>query len=236
MKIAGIMQVRNYDPRWRAFEQLRELCDYVCVLDNNSDTPFPFANQCDDYMVLNTKSEWNCTANLTHLLYQSFVRGCEWALHLDDDMVLNSQFRKDIRNIIPEHQQRALWIWRRDFWEEPAHVRIDGHWSRSKFPVLLKNWFFDKEITLKLPHGVNQFHCDATPENTPISLSEFRLPNEYRVYHAGNMRKQDRQSRVSQLKRIDPHGIWRRNYDYLLDESGIELEPVPMQDRVLIPT
>ena len=79
---------------------MRKLVDVLIVLDDNSDTPiskkdYPYI----DLLITQKHNEpFNCQANRTILFYWAGHYNCNWALQLDDDMILSNKINN--RNLL----------------------------------------------------------------------------------------------------------------------------------------
>ena len=100
MKLAGIITTKNYTDRYKSLLTMRKLVDVLIVLDDNSDTPiskkdYPYI----DLLITQKHNEpFNCQANRTILFYWAGHYNCNWALQLDDDMILSNKINN--RNLL----------------------------------------------------------------------------------------------------------------------------------------
>lgn len=234
LRVAGLMAVRDYSDATSAFTALRELADIVIVLDDNSTSPFPFRAECDEYLRLDSRGPWNDQANRTLLLYRAFVHGCDWVVYSEDDLAFGASFqtREDVARVVGELEAAGLESYRfalRELWESDDRYRVDGVWGQKSMAVLRKNWFAYPGITLKEP-GL-RLHTAAFPANLRIRQ---RHDDRNVAYHTSCRTRADRLARVEVYRREDPERRFQGDYDYMLDDRGIELAEVPEDDlRVL---
>lgn len=228
------MPTRNYSDGSSAFQSLQALSDVTIVLDDNSASPFPFQDQCTDYIAVRNRQAWNAPANLTLLLFRAFLLGCEWVVALDDDIIPAATFstRGDVDEVVQFMRSKKLDICRfplRDLWNSLDTVRVDGIWSHKSFPVVYRNWFFYEGLTFKSPEL--RLHTAAFPASHRART--FNHP-DHRVYHTGCFTPSMRESRVAKYRREDPDNRFQRDYSYMLNDQGLELDEVPEADARLI--
>jgi hypothetical protein len=234
LKIAGLLCVKNYSDACSAFESLRRLTDLTIVLDDNSDTPFPYRDECDEYIALSNDSPWNQVANQTLLMYRAFVKGCEWVISMDDDIVFSHGFQTsaDVRSLVEELRRKRVEICLfplRDLWESPREFRADGIWGRKTFSVLRRNWFFYRSIGFNDPD--RRLHSPLFPRNMrPRRL----IVDSHTAYHTGCMSRTARLARVEKYLREDPDNVFQSDYDYVLNEEGLRVELVPTEDQRIL--
>jgi hypothetical protein len=232
--VAGVLSVKNYSDACSAFGSLRALSDMTIVLDDNSGTPFPYRDECDEYLTLSNGLLWNDVANKTLLMYRAFVHGCEWLVTMDDDIVFSHGFqtKDDVRSLIEEVQRRRVEICLfplRELWESTRQVRTDSAWGRKAFNVLRRNWFFYRNISLR--DASRRLHSPLFPKNMrPRRL----VVDRHTAYHTGCISASARAARVEKYRVEDPDNSFQRDYEYMLSEDGIRLGPVPAEDlRIL---
>jgi hypothetical protein len=230
LRIAGLMATRDYDDECSAFAALRELSDLTIVLDDGSRQPFPLRAECDEHLRLDRAGPWNDQANRTLLMYRAFVHGCDWAVSLDDDLMLDAGFqtRDDVAREIAALAAAGLEASRftvRELWGGLESFRVDGVWGRKSIAVLRRNWFTYPRITLRDP--ARRLHAPVFPANLRIRQ---RVDTRRIAYHVGCLTAERRRARVEKYGREDPEGRFQSDYAYMLDERGLELAPVPGED------
>lgn len=231
MKVAGILQTKNYKDTYSVFKSLKELTDFVIVLDNNSDTEFPYKNECDEYIKLNTKDLWHDLGNQTTLFARAYFNDCDWIVRMDDDIVFGEHFqtKDDVKLIINAMaaQDFNLGLFRlKDLYGTISTYRHDGIWNGKTFPAIYKNWFFNKNINFNKDKRLHSF-CYPSDLQRPTHI-------DINTYHFGNLTFKFRQSRVEKYKIEDKNNVFQYDYDYLLDEEGLKLEKVKEKDLEII--
>lgn len=228
------MATRNYTGACSTFETLRALSDVVLVLDDDSSDRFPHREDCDDYIFVQRSGRWNHQANLSVLLYRAFVLGCEWVVSLDDDIIPGSGFRnrRDIDLMIDRMERRRLDLYHcrlRDLWNSNEVYRADGKWARKTFTVVRRNWFFYDAITFQNPEL--RLHTATFPANL---RKRSAMCADDVVYHTGCLTPESRRERVEKYRREDPGNTFQDDYEYMLDDRNLLLEPVPPADLAII--
>lgn len=233
-RIAGVLSVKNYSDACSAFDSLHALSDVTIVLDDNSDTPFPYRDRCDEYLTLSSSGGWNDGANKTLLMQRAFVHRCDWLVCIDDDVVFSHGFqtKADVLSLIEDLGRRRAEIGifpLRDLWESTRQFRVDGIWGRKTFNVVRRNWFFYRSITLRDPS--RRLHTPLFPGNM---RPRRRIVDRHTAYHTGCMTRETRLRRVEKYRVEDPENTFQKDYEYMLIDDGIRLEPVPAADLPIL--
>jgi hypothetical protein len=234
LRIAGLMAVRDYTDELGAFDALKRLSDFTIVLDDNSAIPFPHREHCDEFLRLENRQPWNDQANRTLLMYRAFAHGCDWTVSIDHDLAFSHGFRTrdDIATLIGELEGEDKESCRfpfRELWESWDQWRADGIWGRKSITVLRRNWFAYPAITFKDPR--HRIHIAPYPANL---AQRVRIEKLHVAYHSGARTLAERRARVAKYAREDSRHEFQGDYSYMLDDSAIELRPVPPEDlRVL---
>ncbi len=147
--------------------------------------------------------------------------GADWLLGLDADERLERDFRARAEQEIDRAEAAghdALWVWFRELWGAPDRVRTDGLWGGKRKACLYRSdpaHVFD----------ARRVHAHWASLATPV---EQYPQGDLLLYHLRMIDAADRAARVARYDRIDPEHEWQAiGYDYLLDEQGIVLEPLP---------
>lgn len=234
MKLAGILQTQDYTDRYLTIRVLRQLCDCVIVLDDNStktDALQECSTEIDVLITMKNNQGWNCQANQTALMYQAWVNHCDWVLKLDDDMILSNALwnSNNVRRIVATaaaNKDDMVMTEMRELWDNHETYRDDGKWN-SIYPLFQRVWIGDSAITIKNPE-IHRFHSPCFPANMTPKIG--RAWNPYIVYHTGLMTKEDRERRHQRYMNYDPEGELN-NYAYLMSEEGLVTKPVlPIED------
>lgn len=235
MRIAGVLQTKNYVNTYDTVRTLRRVCDFVVVLDDNSTESSIHQHIADIDVLLSIKHNqlFNCQSNRTMLFYQAWANRCEWVMTMDDDIFLSNSLcqRESIFELVSRAvSQKAdmVRVEMRDLWNDTNHYRCDGIWANKTFPLLQRVWCGDPNITLKHPES-NRLHYPCCPSgNEPVVMGAHR---PLVVYHTGCMTRADRQMRVDKYKMWDARNEYQADYSYMLDETGMTIAEVPIEDR-----
>jgi hypothetical protein len=226
MKLAGVMSTRNYSRFPGVFPVLAAMSDITIVLDDGSSEPFPYRDQATEYLYLKRSGPWNAGGNLTTLVYRAFLHGCDWVILCDDDMLPSATLFRNVRMLV-DQKQDIVYVQCRDLWNDAEHYRVDGPWANKDFPFLIRNWFFDPNLTLITPPRLHK-------SPWPVRQQWYMAPLPFAVYHLGSLSAQQRRERVEKHEREDPQFIFQENYSYLADETGLIRAKVPDEDHVLL--
>lgn len=148
---------------------------------------------------------------------QAIEKSADWILELDPDERFEKRAAKIFRGVTKKKQKV---IYRVNFRElyTPDSYRVDGIWGRkyrfSLYPVYPNQVIKNKYFNLK---------------TWPITPDYKRVPLDVNLYHLKMIGIENRQKRVEWLKSIDPESKTQaKGYDYLLDETNIRLEKIPV--------
>lgn len=236
MKIAGILQTKNYDDSLKVIQTLRNLSDVVIVLDDNSSHPittqaFP---QIDVLLTRTNRGLFNCQSNHTLMMYLAWENKCDWVVRMDDDFILSASIRKreSIEKIVvtaTESRADIVRVTQRDLWNSFSTYRTDGIWGLKTITLAQRVWFGDKNISMRDPN-IYRLHAPCFPD-TPEPKVLF-YPHHV-VYHAGCLTREDRERRVENYKVWDRDHNFQEDYSYMLDERGLTVSSVPEEDKLL---
>ena len=153
--------------------------------------------------------------------------GADWLLGIDADERLERDFRARAEREIERadaEQQRALWVWFRELWGAPDRVRVDGIWGGKRKACLFR---------ADRGHHFDERRVHANWASWPPPNGDYPQA-DLNIYHLRMIDPEDRRQRVLRYRRIDPDNVWQEiGYDYLLDETGIDLKPLePGRDYV----
>jgi hypothetical protein len=145
----------------------------------------------------------------------------DWLLGLDADERLERRFRARAEGEIDRAEaggHDALWVPFRELWDRPDRVRVDGVWGRKQKACLFRATRDHVFHRLRV-HSIWASMATA-PESWPRA--------DLLLYHLRMVDPADRAARVARYERIDPdHAIQAVGYDYLVDDAGLELAPLP---------
>lgn len=171
----------------------------------------------DDIVVYdNSGKPYNEREMRLEMKRQAIAKRADWILEIDPD----ERFEKNASKIFREVTQvKRKVVYRVNFRElyTPDSYRVDGIWGRKHriclYPVYPDQKIKDKKFNVKT--------WPVTPDYKRVAL-------DVNLYHLKMIDPQARQERVDWLKSIDPESKTQAiGYDYLADESGIELEKIP---------
>lgn len=171
----------------------------------------------DDIVVYdNSGKPYNEREMRLEMKRQAIAKRADWILELDPD----ERFEKNASKIFREvTQTKRKVVYRVNFRElyTPDSYRVDGIWGKkhriSLYPVYPGQKIKDKTFNMKT--------WPVTPDYERVAL-------DVNLYHLKMIDPKARQDRVDWLKSIDPKSKTQAiGYDYLADESGIELEKIP---------
>jgi hypothetical protein len=162
---------------------------------------------------------WDEVGNYRRLLEAAFRLGAEWALCLDVDERLESDFRARAERVIRRggaFGYTAFSVRLRELWNERDRFRADGIWGQKTQPRLFRVRP-DHELDEAPLHGIK----------APLQAAPFRL-GDLVVYHLAMLTEADRADRRAKYERLDPQARWQeRGYAYLTDQRGLRLRSVP---------
>lgn len=224
-----IASLTTYKPdilkrNWGAFQQMRGLCDVVIVLCDSCHVfdahwqKIAGGIRIDETIEVNNQLGWEDYTNRMTLLTRAAAHHCDWVLWLDDDEVLQGATRSKILEYIDlaEKLHRvAVRLEKREMWTD-RHFRNDGIWKKQKL-VLQKNPMLQLETRWRDWH-LRRLHALPLQEGEIMDVAGSRL------LHYGMSTPELREARVRKYRLADPGNKFQpEGYDYMLDETGIEL-------------
>lgn len=162
--------------------------------------------------------EWNENANQKRLIRAAGRHNPDWLLVVDADERLEKNFRDRANGLVWAAESRgvkALSLAFRELWGSPHTFRRDGAWGQKRKASLFK-YRRDHEFDHRPLHNY------WAPLNSRINGQYVHADLE--LYHLRMLEPQDREFRRQRYLRLDPEQKWQpRGYEYLVDETGIEL-------------
>jgi glycosyltransferase involved in cell wall biosynthesis len=177
---------------------------------------------------------WDEPRNRSILVDAAIRRGASWVVAVDADERLENGFRQRAEQLIRRADQdgvHAYSIAIRELWGSPAAYRVDGVWGRKRHARL-----FRVPEHYEVDHRA--LHGYWPPDTARRPDGQFELADLV-LYHLAMIDPADRETRKQKYKRLDPDSRWQAiGYDYLTDETGLELEHVPGERdfRVTMPS
>ena len=118
-----------------------------------------------------------------------------------------------------------MWVDFKELWD-PAHYRSDDIWGRKRKACLFRS---------TREHVFDDRRLHAFWASVPQPEGGWPLA-EARIYHLRMIDPADRVARAQRYERLDPDHVWQTiGYDYLLDDSGLELTAVEPDRGYLTP-
>lgn len=153
------------------------------------------------------------------LIETAWKYDADWLLGIDADERVERRFRRRAETEITQAEAAgfsAVWVPFVELWE-PGKYRVDGWWGVKRKTCLFKasrdHVFDDRRM---------HTHWASLPEpegSWPIA--------DLRLYHLRMLTPQDRRRRYEHYRKLDPNNeLQAIGYDYMLDETGLELRAV----------
>lgn len=165
---------------------------------------------------------WDEPGNHRRLVTAALAHGADWILCVDADERVERDFRTRAERVIARgallgYSAYALHL--RELWNDPGAYRSDGIWGRKAVARLFRA-HQDHEFDPAPLHG----------QKPPLQAKRHgQFPRaDLILYHLRMLHEADRVARRERYQRLDPDRQWQRiGYDYLTDDTGLRLSPVP---------
>jgi hypothetical protein len=228
MRIAGIMQLK-YDPEksmlGTSLQSLMNCCDEVFVLiDNPGLNHPPMPPGLTETLSVKTHSAngWSDWGNKMALLARASKYGCRWAFHLDDDETIepgmNFSNVHALCELADAQGATAVEFPVRTVWKEGLW-RTDGIFGRQTKYVLQINALMLRSPTFE--------HTPEERLHAYTTVSGPKMPTLRIITHWGLRTRSLREKNVARYESEDPDQKFSHvPYRYLLDEAGMELQPL----------
>lgn len=158
----------------------------------------------------------------------AWKHGADWLLGVDADERLETGFRARAERDLDRADAlgaQAMWVDFKELWD-PAHYRSDDIWGRKRKACLFRS---------TREHVFDDRRLHAFWASVPQPEGGWPLA-EARIYHLRMIDPADRVARAQRYERLDPDHVWQTiGYDYLLDDSGLELTAVEPDRGYLTP-
>ena len=169
------------------------------------------------------RERWDEPGGHRRLVAAAVAQGADWILSIDADERVERDFRERAERVI----RRGRWfgftayaLTLRELWDAPDRYRTDGVWGRKRVARLFRA------------------RADHRHDDRPLHAAKARLqgkvlgrypPADLVIYHLRMIRPEDRIARRDRYLALDPQARWQPGigYDYLADERGLALAPVP---------
>jgi glycosyltransferase involved in cell wall biosynthesis len=229
MRLAVLLQARDeerYLPGW--LENV-SFADGIIALDDGSTDRTAELLSAHPKLVELIGNEpghpWDERANQNALVRAALAHGAEWVLALDADERLETNFADEAHEVLDAADREGVKVFSfslRELWDAPDQYRVDGIWgTKAQYRLF------------RLDPGHRRF--DPRPLHRswmPLELlAEVRTAARNvgrNIYHLRMIRPEDREARVARYERLDPDHVHQpQGYRYLIDETGLELAPIP---------
>ncbi len=146
-------------------------------------------------------------------------KGADWVIVMDPDERLEQDAPKRLKELVNnlKGKKALIQVNLRELYTK-KHYRVDGLWNQKKriiaFPLLPDNIYSD-----------NKLHPRRQPLNEDFKL----VVTDINLYHLKQINPKLRKQRKDLYNKLDPQHIYQDiGYDYLDDETGLELQEIPV--------
>jgi hypothetical protein len=147
----------------------------------------------------------------------AIAKGADWILETDPD----ERWEKnagDVLRALAKHKSKIVFEIKFRELYTPIMYRIDGIWGRKRrrvlYPVYPGQINKDREI-----------HYSGFPINKEYKV----IPLDLNLYHLKMIEPKNRKLRAEIFKKLDPSKKYQAvGYDYLIDETNMKLEKIPV--------
>jgi hypothetical protein len=193
-----------------AKENMKDFADEFCILDDTKRTDL-----------------WRNEQEYRYKLRRMAIeKGCDWMLITSPDERWEKNAAKIIKKLIKFKKKIIYRFNLRELWT-PDEYRIDGIWgekTRGRLYPVYPNQVFEK----------TPIQCPPYPVN-PVLKGECQFREAYpfenidlNIYHLKMINPENRKTRAEIFKKLDPEDKFQQiGYDYLCDETGLQLEKIP---------
>lgn len=228
-RVIALLQARDeqrFLPGW--LENVAPVVDGIVALDDGSEDATADLLAAHPKMLQLMRNPpgqpWNERANHMALIKAGRQLAADWFLCLDADERLEKAFYTDLAGILDDADRRgveAFTLRLRELWNDRRHYRTDGVWGRKARHRLFRN---DPRHSRFDPRPLHR-HWMPLEIVTRLPTVGAALPHN--LYHLRMILPQDRAARHRRYLALDPGNRFQpEGYDYLVDETGIELASV----------
>jgi glycosyltransferase involved in cell wall biosynthesis len=199
----------------------------VALDDGSTDGSLQFVRRQDKVLdIIETErrfgGEWDEPENHRLLVTTALPFGPDWLFAIDADERVERDFRTRAeaefdRADRENHGAYAVQI--RETWDREDQIRVDGWFGKKNKATLFRarpDHLFDEK----------RVHCQWAPLND-YPAANYPQADLY-VYHQRMLHRSDRELRKQRYEELDPNREYQSiGYDYLTDETGLELAPLP---------
>jgi hypothetical protein len=192
----------KYEPRW-LIDDFKKNMDFV-----------------DDFAILDCRDRdelWIHEGEYRlKLIKMATELKADWVLCSSADERFEKNAGKVIRSLIDDNKERFVYEFDLKEMYTPTKYRVGGIWNKTRlrlFPLLKGQVFKYQPI-----------QCSAVPQNGDYVFKHINL----NIYHLKMIEKENRKLRTQVFNKLDPLREYQGpGYDYLNDETGLELEKIP---------
>lgn len=229
-RLIALLQARNEErflPGW--LENISPVVDGFIALDDGSEdrTADLLSAHPKALEVIRNKpgDAWNERANQMTLIKAGRRHGAQWLLCADADERFEQHFAADVVQLLDEADKRGIEAYSlrcRELWGDRHHYRNDGIWGRKIRHRLFRN---DPRHVKFDPRSLHRHWMPLEIVSRFASVGA-NLPHN--LYHLRMVLAEDRHARHQKYRKIDPDNRFQpEGYDYLVDETGMELATIP---------
>jgi glycosyltransferase involved in cell wall biosynthesis len=200
----------------------------VALDDGSTDGTFEFLEGRPEVVrlvrVAPERPAWDEAGNYSALVAEAVKAGADWVISLDADERVERRFRVRAERAIRRGRLLgcdAFAVRLRDLWGARDRQRVDGVWGRRAPLRMFRARRSDASLDVRPLHA-SKVPLDARRVGRYPPLADVC------VYHLRMIDPADRLKRRRRYEELDPGGRMNAGfgYEYLTDETGLELRPV----------
>ncbi|MBK1795274.1 glycosyltransferase family 2 protein [Devosia sp. WQ 349] len=229
MKVVALLQARNeerYLSEW--LENIAPVVDAIVAIDDGSmDKTADILSAHPKLAELIKRSPgqpWRERDNHIELIKAGRRHQADWFLCIDADERIELNFGASLPALLKEADVRgveAFSLRLREMWNDDRTYRVDGIWGQKARYRLFKNNPSHNKFDPR------QLHRHWMPLEIVMRLHAVGGQLPYAIYHLRMIDAADRLARYHRYKQLDPTNRFQtENYDYLIDETGLELATI----------
>ena len=237
MSVIALLQARNEErflPGW--LENIAPAVDGIVALDDGStDATASLLRTHPKVLELLQKppgTAWDERGNQVTLVRAGRRHGATWLFAVDADERIEPRLAEDLPRLLDEAEARqveAFSLQLRELWNDRRHYRIDGIWKGKARFRLFRNRDHHTRFDPR------PLHRHWMPLEIGANLAKVGAHLPHNLYHLRMISPEDRATRRQRYLQLDPDGRYQpQGYDYLVDETGMELAEVA-PDRDFLP-
>lgn len=229
MSIIALLQARNEErflPGWLA--NIAPAVDGIVALDDGStDATASLLRAHPKVIELLQKppgGTWDERGNQVALVKAGRRHGASWLFAVDADERIERRLAGDLPRLLEEAEARqveAFSLQLRELWNDRQHYRVDGIWKGKARFRLFRNRDHHNRFDPR------PLHRHWMPLEIAGNLAKVGAHLAHNLYHLRMIWPEDRAARRQRYLQLDPDSRYQpQGYDYLVDETGMELAAV----------